>query len=502
MISGRTGPTNDGSNPVMHDRTIAELARALADSEVSSVELTRGFLDRIEARDPDCNSFITVTREQALAEAEAADDARAAGRGGPLTGVPIAHKDIFCTDGVRTSCGSRMLDNFEAPYDATVVRNMRDAGLVMLGKTNMDEFAMWSSNETSYYGPVKNPWDPTRVPGGSSGGSAAAVAARLAPGATGTDTGGSIRQPAAMCGLTGLKPTYGRVSRFGMVAFASSLDQGGPLARTAEDCALMLGAMAGFDSSDSTSIDRPVDDYAAALDTVSLQGLKVGLPKEYFGEGMSEGVRGAVEGVADKLRELGADPVEISLAHTELSVPAYYVVAPAEASSNLSRFDGVRYGYRCEEPKNIIDLYERSRGEGFGAEVKRRIMVGTYALSAGYFDAYYLKAQQVRQLISEDFRKAFEQVDVILGPTSPTTAFPIGERSDDPVAMYLSDVYTIAVNLAGLPALSMPAGFSDGLPVGVQLIGNHFDEGRLLGVAHQYQQATDHHRQVPAGVND
>ncbi|MFW5970339.1 MAG: amidase, partial [Halofilum sp. (in: g-proteobacteria)] len=343
----------------MHDRTIAELARALAAGEVSSVELTRGFLDRIEARDPDCNSFITVTREQALAEAEAADEARAAGRGGPLTGVPIAHKDIFCTDGVRTSCGSRMLDSFEAPYDATVVRNMRDAGLVMLGKTNMDEFAMGSSNETSYYGPVKNPWDPTRVPGGSSGGSAAAVAARLAPGATGTDTGGSIRQPAAMCGLTGLKPTYGRVSRYGMVAFASGLDQGGPLARTAEDCALMLGAMAGFDPNDSTSIDRPVDDYAAALDGVSLQGLKVGLPKEYFGEGMSDGVRGAVEGAAERLRELGAEPVEISLAHTELSVPAYYVVAPAEASSNLSRFDGVRYGYRCDEPKNVIDLYER-----------------------------------------------------------------------------------------------------------------------------------------------
>ena len=486
----------------MHDRTIAELARALEAGEVTSVELTRAFLDRIEARDAAWNSFITVTRDEALAEAEAADAARAEGRAGPLTGVPFAHKDIFCTDGVRTSCGSRMLDNFVSPYDATVVRNMRDAGMVMLGKTNMDEFAMGSSNETSYYGPVRNPWDPARVPGGSSGGSAAAVAARLAPGATGTDTGGSIRQPAALCGLTGLKPTYGRVSRYGMIAFASSLDQGGPMARTAEDCALMLGAMAGFDPNDSTSIDRPVEDYRTALDGVSLAGLRVGLPREYFGEGMSDGVRSVVQAAAAQLRELGAEPVEISLAHTDVSVPTYYVVAPAEASSNLSRFDGVRFGYRCAEPQGVVDLYERSRGEGFGAEVKRRIMVGTYALSAGYYDAYYLKAQQIRQLISEDFRKAFDEVDVILGPTSPTTAFPIGERSDDPVAMYLSDVYTIAVNLAGLPALSMPAGFADGLPVGVQLIGNHFDEGRLLGVAHQYQQATDHHRQVPAGVSD
>ncbi len=484
----------------MHDRTIAELARALAAGEVSSVELTRAFLERIEARDAKFNSFITVTREQALAEAEAADDARADGRAGPLTGVPIAHKDIFCTDGVRTSCGSRMLDNFVSPYDATVVRNMRDAGLVMLGKTNMDEFAMGSSNETSCYGPAKNPWDPTRVPGGSSGGSAAAVAARLAPGATGTDTGGSIRQPASLCGLTGLKPTYGRVSRYGMIAFASSLDQGGPIARTAEDCGLMLAAMAGFDPNDSTSIDRPVDDYATALAGVDLRGLRVGLPSEYFGEGMSDGVRSVVQGAAAHLRELGAEPVEISLAHTDVSVPTYYVVAPAEASSNLSRFDGVRFGYRCAEPQGVVDLYERSRGEGFGAEVKRRIMVGTYALSAGYYDAYYLKAQQIRQLISEDFRRAFAEVDVILGPTSPTTAFPIGERSGDPVAMYLSDVYTIAVNLAGLPALSMPGGFADGLPVGVQLIGNHFDEGRLLGVAHRFQQATDHHRRAPAGA--
>jgi aspartyl-tRNA(Asn)/glutamyl-tRNA(Gln) amidotransferase subunit A len=486
---------------MMHP-TIAEQARALAAGEVSSAELTRAALERIEALDGQYNAFITVTRDVALAQAEAADARRAAGEAGPLTGVPIAHKDIFCTDGARTSCGSRMLDSFVAPYDATVVRNMREAGLVMLGKTNMDEFAMGSSNETSYYGPVRNPWDAARVPGGSSGGSAAAVAARMVAGATGTDTGGSIRQPASLCGITGLKPTYGRVSRFGMVAFASSLDQGGPMARTAEDCALLLGAMAGFDPNDSTSIDRPVDDYAAALEAADLRGLRVGLPKEYFGEGMAPSVRGAVEGAAETLRELGAEPVEISLPHTEASVPTYYVVAPAEASSNLSRYDGVRFGYRCEAPRDIVDLFERSRAEGFGAEVKRRIMVGTYALSAGYYDAYYLKAQQIRQLIADDFRRAFESVDVILGPTSPTTAFALGERAGDPVAMYLSDVYTIAANLAGLPGLSMPAGFADGLPVGVQLIGNHFDEGRLLGVAHRFQQATDHHERLPAGLED
>ncbi len=485
----------------MHDRTIAELSRALGAGEVSSVELTQGLLDRIDSRDGDYNAFITVTREPALEQARAADAARAAGRAGPLAGVPFAHKDIFCTDGVRTSCGSRMLDGFVAPYDATVTANLRAAGMVMLGKTNMDEFAMGSSNETSYYGPVRNPWDPERVPGGSSGGSAAAIAARLAPGATGTDTGGSIRQPASLCGITGLKPTYGRVSRYGMVAFASSLDQAGPMARTAEDCALLLGAMAGFDPRDSTCIDRPVDDYAAALASTDLTGVKIGLPQEYFGEGMSDSVRAVVDAAAAQLRELGAETVEISLPHTELSVPAYYVVAPAEASSNLSRFDGVRYGYRCDEPKDLLDLYERSRGEGFGAEVKRRIMVGTYALSAGYYDAYYLKAQQLRQLVSQDFRDAFADVDLIFAPTSPTTAFGIGERSD-PVSMYMSDVYTIAANLAGLPGLSMPAGFADGLPVGVQLIGDYFDEGRLLGVAHRYQQATDWHTRAPAAEGD
>jgi len=486
----------------MPDRTLAEQARALAAGECSSVDLTRATLDRIDARDSAYNSFISVTREHALAEAEAADAARAAGKAGPLTGVPIAHKDIFCTDGVRTSCGSRMLDNFESPYDATVVANMRAAGVVTVGKTNMDEFAMGSSNETSYYGPVRNPWDTARVPGGSSGGSAAAVAARLVAGATGTDTGGSIRQPASLCGLTGLKPTYGRVSRFGMIAFASSLDQGGPMARTAEDCALLLAAMAGFDPNDSTSVERPVDDYTGALGAGDLNGLKIGLPREYFGEGMSAGVRAAVEAAAEQLRALGAETREVSLPHTEASLSAYYVVAPAEASSNLSRFDGVRFGYRCQDPVDLLDLYERSRGEGFGAEVKRRIMIGTYALSAGYFDAYYLKAQRLRQLISNDFTRAFADVDVVLGPTAPTTAFGLGEHADDPVAMYLTDVYTSAANLAGLPGLSMPAGFVDGLPVGVQLIGNHFEEARLLDVAHRYQQATDWHTQAPPAVGE
>lgn len=483
----------------MQYQTIAEIVRALDNGEVSSVELTRELLERIERHDGDINAFITVTGEQALAEAEAADAARAAGRAGLLTGVPVAHKDIFCTRDVRTSCGSRMLDGFIAPYDATVVENLRAAGTVMLGKTNMDEFAMGSSNETSWYGPARNPWDADRVPGGSSGGAAAAVAAGFAPGATGTDTGGSIRQPAALCGVTGLKPTYGRVSRWGMVAFASSLDQGGPIARTAEDCGLLLSAMAGFDPKDSTSIDRPIDDYVSILRSTDVRGLRIGLPKEYFGEGMSDGVRAALGSVADELRGQGAEVVDVTLPHTELSIPAYYVVAPAEASSNLSRYDGVRFGHRCEAPRDLGDLYERSRSEGFGAEVKRRIMIGTYALSAGYYDAYYLKAQQVRQLISEDFRAAFGDVDVILAPTSPTTAFPIGERVDDPVAMYLSDIYTIAVNLAGLPALSMPAGFAEGLPVGAQLIGNHFDEGRLLGVAHAFQQATDWHARQPGG---
>ena len=431
-----------------------------------------------------------------MRQAEAADRAIAAGDAVTLTGIPLAQKDIFCTEGIRTTCGSRMLDNFVAPYDADVVERCNAAGMVMLGKTNMDEFAMGSSNETSFYGPVRNPWDAEAVPGGSSGGSAAAVAARLAPVATGTDTGGSIRQPAALCGITGLKPTYGRVSRWGMIAFASSLDQGGVMARTAEDAALLLNVIAGFDERDSTSADQPVPDYTATLEE-PLDGLKIGLPKEYFAEGLDDDVARAIEAAVGEYRRLGAQLKEISLPNTSLAVPTYYVIAPAECSSNLSRFDGVRFGYRCENPRDLEDLYKRSRGEGFGAEVKRRIMIGTYALSAGYYDAYYLKAQQVRHLIREDFVDAFKEVDVILGPTSPSVAFNLGEKSSDPVAMYLSDIYTIAVNLAGLPGISIPAGFSGKRPIGLQLIGNYFGEARLLNVAHRYQQVTDWHLQVP-----
>jgi aspartyl-tRNA(Asn)/glutamyl-tRNA(Gln) amidotransferase subunit A len=482
----------------MHSKTIAQLAAGLKAGEFTSEELTRACLARIAAHDATLNSYITVTAEQALAQARAADARIAAGEAGPLTGVPIAHKDIFCTDGVRTSCASRMLDPFIAPYDATVVRRLREAGMVMLGKTNMDEFAMGSSNETSFYGPVKNPWDLKAVPGGSSGGSAAAVAARLAPGATGTDTGGSIRQPAALCGITGLKPTYGRVSRYGMIAFASSLDQAGPMARTAEDCALLLGVMAGFDERDSTSVEREVPDYSAGLNN-DLKGLRIGLPREYFGEGLDAAVAATIEAAIAEYKKLGAEVVAISLPNTSLAVPTYYVVAPAECSSNLSRMDGVRFGHRCDNPKDLEDLYKRSRGEGFGPEVKRRIMVGTYALSSGYYDAYYLKAQQLRQLISDDFKQAFQQVDVIMGPTTPTPAFNLGEKADDPVAMYLADIYTIAVNLAGLPGMSVPAGLVNGRPVGLQIIGNYFDEARLLNVAHKYQQATDWHTKVPAG---
>jgi aspartyl-tRNA(Asn)/glutamyl-tRNA(Gln) amidotransferase subunit A len=477
--------------------TIAELAAALAARQLSSVELTRAYLERIERFDSQINSFVTVAADSALAEAAAADARIAAGDGGPLTGIPIAHKDIFCTDGLLTSCGSRMLANFVAPYDATVVARLREAGCVLLGKTNMDEFAMGSSNETSHFGPVRNPWQPAAVPGGSSGGSAAAVAAGLAAGSTGTDTGGSIRQPAALCGITGLKPTYGRVSRYGMVAFASSLDQGGPLARSAEDAALLLGAMAGFDPRDSTSVDRPVPDYRAALDS-DLAGLRVGLPKEYFGPGVDPGVAAAVEAGLDELRRLGATLHEVSLPHADLAVPAYYVIAPAECSANLARFDGVRYGHRCSAPADLEDLYKRSRSEGFGTEVKRRIMIGTYVLSAGYYDAYYLKAQRIRRLIGEDFRNAFNEVDVLVSPTTPSPAFGVGDKLDDPITMYLSDIFTIAANLAGLPALSLPAGFVGALPVGMQLIGNHFDEPRLLALAHRFQQATDWHRKAPA----
>jgi aspartyl-tRNA(Asn)/glutamyl-tRNA(Gln) amidotransferase subunit A len=435
----------------MHNKTLAELSASLKAGEFSSVELTQAYLDRIQKLDGQLNSYITVTPELALEQARAADARIAAGNAAPLTGVPLAHKDIFCTDGVRTSCGSRMLDNFIAPYDATVVSRYKEAGVVMLGKTNMDEFAMGSSNETSFYGPVKNPWNLETVPGGSSGGSAAAVAARLAPAATGTDTGGSIRQPAALTGITGLKPTYGRVSRYGMIAFASSLDQAGPMARTAEDAALMLNAMAGFDERDSTCLEREVPDYTADLNQ-DLKGLKIGLPREYFGEGLDPEVARVIEAAVEEYKRLGAEVVEISLPNTGLSVPTYYVVAPAECSSNLSRFDGVRFGYRCEAPRDLEDLYKRSRGEGFGDEVKRRILVGTYALSAGYYDAYYLKAQKLRRLISDDFRQAFEQVDVIMGPTSPSVAFKLGERADDPVTMYLSDICRFRPRPAGGPA--------------------------------------------------
>jgi len=483
----------------MFEKSLSELSQDLQAKKISSVELTQAYLDRIERLGEQSNSFITVTAEQALAQARAADQRIAAGEAGPLTGIPLAHKDIFCTDGVRTSCASRMLDNFIAPYDATVVERLAAAGMVMLGKTNMDEFAMGSSNETSYYGPVRNPWDPQRVPGGSSGGSAAAVAARLAPAATGTDTGGSIRQPAALCGITGLKPTYGRVSRYGMIAFASSLDQAGPMTRSAEDAALLLQAMAGFDPRDSTSIEQAVPDYRASLGD-SLAGLKIGLPREYFDQGLDAATAAVIEAALEHYRRLGAETVDISLPNSALSVPAYYVIAPSECSSNLSRYDGVRFGYRCDDPRDLEDLYKRSRGEGFGAEVKRRIMIGTYALSAGYYDAYYIKAQKIRQLISADFRRAFEQVDVIMGPTTPTTAFRLGEKTDDPVSMYLSDIYTIAVNLAGLPGMSVPAGFVDGLPVGLQLIGDYFQEARLLNVAHQYQQVTDWHRRAPGAA--
>ena len=480
----------------MHTLPISALGDALRRKEVSSVELTRHFLDRIATHDPALNAFITVTGDVALADAARADERRRAGEAGPLLGIPIAHKDIFCTRGVRTSCGSRMLDTFVAPYDATVVDRLRCAGAVMLGKTNMDEFAMGSSNQTSWYGPARNPWDPERVPGGSSGGSAAAVAAGLACVATGTETGGSIRQPAALTGLTGLKPTYGRISRFGMVAFASSLDQAGLLARSAEDIALSLGAIAGHDPNDSTSADRPVDDYPAALGS-DLSGIRIGVVKEQFGDGLDPEVGKLVEEAILDLERLGAVLCDVSLPNSALSIPVYYVVAPAEASSNLSRYDGVRFGYRASDPSDLEDLYKRTRGEGFGDEVKRRIMIGTYVLSAGYYDAYYLKAQRVRRLIGADFTRAFERVDLIVGPTSPFTAFPIGEKMDDPVAMYLCDVYTSGVNLAGLPALSAPAGFVRGLPAGLHLVGNHFREGMLLAAAHRYQQATDWHTRRP-----
>ncbi len=482
----------------MHNKSLTELSRELQNKKISSLELTQHFLQRIKQYDSQLNSFITVTEEIALAQAKAADQQIAAGKAGPLTGIPIAQKDIFCTQGIKTSCGSKMLDNFIAPYSATSVAQFNAAGAVLLGKTNMDEFAMGSSNENSFYGPVKNPWDVSKTPGGSSGGSAAAVAARLTPGATGTDTGGSIRQPAALCGITGLKPTYGRVSRYGMIAFASSLDQGGPLAQTAEDVALMLKVMAGYDPRDSTSINQAVPDYTQSLND-SLQGLKIGLPEEYFGEGLDPEIDRAIKEMIKVLEKSGAKTVKISLPHTDLAASAYYVLAPAECSSNLARYDGVRYGYRCQNPVNLEDLYKRSRSEGFGKEVKRRILIGTYVLSSGYYDAYYLRAQKIRRLIRDDFVEAFKQVDLILTPSTPGPAFNIGEKVTDPVAMYLSDVYTIAVNLAGIPGLSLPIGFSqNNLPIGGQLIGSYFSEAKLLNVAHRYQLETAWHQAIPA----
>jgi aspartyl-tRNA(Asn)/glutamyl-tRNA(Gln) amidotransferase subunit A len=479
-------------------RSLTELAAGLRAREFSSVELTQMFLARIERAQGALNAFISVTREQALAQAAAADRELAAGTGGALLGVPIAHKDLFCTRGVRTTCGSRMLDNFVAPYDATVVARLKRAGAVMLGKTNMDEFAMGSSNETSHYGPVRNPWNPRLVPGGSSGGSAAAVAARLIAGATATDTGGSIRQPAALTGITGLKPTYGRVSRFGMVAFASSLDQGGTLTAGAADAALMLREMAGFDPNDSTSVDAPVPDYVAAL-AQPVSGLKIGLLREFFDQGLDHENEQRVREALKVYESLGATLREVSLPNLPLSVPVYYVVAPAECSSNLARYDGVRFGHRCEKPRDLMDLYRRSRGEGFGAEVKRRIMTGTYVLSAGYYDAYYLKAQRVRQLIAADFARAFESVDVLMGPTTPTPAFALGAKTADPITMYLNDIYTIGANLAGLPGVSIPCGFVEDLPVGLQIVGPHFGEARILAAAHAFQRATDWHLRLPEG---
>jgi aspartyl-tRNA(Asn)/glutamyl-tRNA(Gln) amidotransferase subunit A len=485
----------------MFNKTVKELSVGLSNGEFSSLELTQLYLDRINKLDSKLNSFITVTEESALKEAKAADESRSQGKAGIWTGIPLAHKDIFCTQGIKTTCGSRMLDNFISPYDATLVTNFKNAGAVCLGKTNMDEFAMGSSNETSYFGKVVNPWSTNieLVPGGSSGGSAASVAARLTPIATATDTGGSIRQPASFCGLTGLKPTYGRVSRYGMIAFASSLDQAGPMARTAEDAAMMLNVMSGHDPKDSTSVNMAVPDYTAGIND-SIKGLKIGLPKEFFNEHLSPELQSTLQASIKVLESLGAEFKEISLPHSDLSVPAYYVIAPAECSANLSRFDGVRYGHRCEDPQDLMDLYLRSRSEGFGQEVKRRILIGTYALSAGYYDAYYRKAQQVRRLIKNDFVDAFQDVDLILSPTSPSEAFGFNSKGDDPVKMYLEDIFTISTNLAGLPGMSLPAGLINGLPIGMQLIGNYFDEARMLNVAHQYQSITDWHTLAPKNI--
>ncbi len=481
----------------MYNKTITALAKGLRAKEFSSVELTQAYLERIK-KQQDINCYITVTEEHALKSAQLADKKLSSDDASLLTGIPIAQKDIFCTQGIKTSCGSKMLDNFTAPYDATVIEKFNQANAVMLGKLNMDEFAMGSSNETSFYGSVQNPWQTDCVPGGSSGGSAAAVAARLAVAVTGTDTGGSIRQPAALCGITGLKPTYGRVSRYGMIAFASSLDQGGPMARSAEDAAILLQTMAGFDKKDSTSVNKEVPDYSKGLNN-SLEGLKIGLPKEFFNDGLSSDIAQTIESAVSEYKKMGAEVKEVSLPNMNLAIPAYYVISSAECSANLSRFDGVRFGYRCDDPADLNDLYIRSRGEAFGSEVKRRILMGTYALSAGYYDAYYIKAQKVRRLISNDFNQALSEVDVLMGPVSPSTAFTAGEKTADPIEMYLADIYTIAVNLAGLPAMSIPAGFVNNMPVGLQIIGDYFAEERLLNIAHKYQQATDWHTKTPQG---
>jgi aspartyl-tRNA(Asn)/glutamyl-tRNA(Gln) amidotransferase subunit A len=483
----------------MINKSLKSLSQMLAKKEVSSVEMTQIFLARIKQYNPAINAYITINEDKSLQQAKAADAMIAAGKAQALTGIPFAQKDIFCAKGWKTTCGSRMLEDFVAPYDAHVIQQFDDVGAVNLGKTNMDEFAMGSSNETSYFGGVKNPWDQERVPGGSSGGSAAAVAARLCAAATGTDTGGSIRQPASLCGFTGLKPTYGLVSRYGMIAFASSLDQAGPMAKSAEDCALMMNVMAGFDERDSTSLNHPKEDYLRELNK-PLAGLKIGLPKEYFAEGLDANVEQVVQVAIAEYKKLGAEFIDISLPNASLSIPVYYVLAPAEASSNLSRYDGVRYGHRAAEYDDLMDMYMKSRAEGFGDEVKRRILIGTYVLSAGYYDAYYLKAQQIRHLIADDFKTAFKQCDMIMGPTVPSTAFKLGEKTGDPVSMYLQDIYTIATNLAGLPGMSIPAGFSNGLPVGLQIIGNYFDEARMLNVGHAYQQVTDWHTMVPKGI--
>ncbi|ODS23900.1 aspartyl/glutamyl-tRNA amidotransferase subunit A [Candidatus Endobugula sertula] len=483
----------------MHHQTIAELVTGLRNKAFSSTELTQHYLARILTLDSQFNSYITISEEQALADAKKADERLAKGNAGDLCGIPIAHKDLFCTKGIRTSCASKMLDNFIPPYSATIVENCANAGAVTLGKTNMDEFAMGSSNESSFYGPTKNPWNTDCVPGGSSGGSAAAVAAQLAVAATGSDTGGSIRQPASFCGLTGLKPSYGRVSRWGMVAYASSLDQAGPITHTAEDAAIMMNTMASFDSKDSTSVNKSVPDYTKTLND-SLNGLRIGIPDEYFQEGLDQEVATLIQAALAEYKKLGATLHSVSLPHTHLAVPAYYVIAPAEASTNLSRFDGVRYGHRCDNPRDVIDLYKRSREQGFGEEVKHRILIGTYALSVGYYDAYYRKAQQVRRLIKQDFIEAFKSVDVIAGPVTPTPAFSLGAKTKDPVSMYLEDIYTLPTNLAGLCGISIPCGMSGNKPVGLQLTGHYFDEARLLNVAHQFQQHTDHHTKT-APVN-